>query len=90
MTYGLVASRDGRRKIGQRVGWVVVFSRRRDDPGADEHGGMGGTSSAEIIRPGGFILTNDHVISPAVNGGTVVVGYSDGRSSPPPSWDETS
>ena len=45
-------------------------------------GGPGGTGSGVIIRPGGFILTNDHVISPAVNGGAVVVRYSDGRSSP--------
>jgi putative serine protease PepD len=45
-------------------------------------GGAGGTGSGEVIRPGGFIMTNDHVISPAVNGGTLVIRYSDGRSSP--------
>jgi putative serine protease PepD len=44
-------------------------------------GGAGGTGSGEIIRAGGYILTNDHVISVAANGGAVSVRYSDGRSS---------
>jgi putative serine protease PepD len=55
---------------------------RGDDLGADDHGGAGGTGSGEIIRPGGFILTNDHVISPAANGGTIAVRYTNGRLSP--------
>jgi putative serine protease PepD len=45
-------------------------------------GGQGGTGSGEIIRAGGYILTNDHVISVAANGGSVAVRYTDGRSSP--------
>ncbi len=45
-------------------------------------GGGGGTGSGEIIRQDGYILTNDHVISVAGNGGAVSVRYSDGRSSP--------
>jgi putative serine protease PepD len=44
-------------------------------------GGPGGTGSGEIIRAGGYILTNDHVISVAANGGAVSVRYSDGRTS---------
>ena len=45
-------------------------------------GGPGGTGSGVIIRAGGYVLTNDHVISVAANGGSVAVRYSDGRSSP--------
>jgi putative serine protease PepD len=44
-------------------------------------GGAGGTGSGEIIRAGGYILTNDHVISVGANGGAVSVRYSDGRTS---------
>jgi putative serine protease PepD len=45
-------------------------------------GGAGGTGSGEIIKPSGYILTNDHVISTAAAGGSVTVRYTDGRSSP--------
>ncbi|WP_214402679.1 S1C family serine protease [Pseudonocardia lacus] len=45
-------------------------------------GATGGTGSGVIIRPGGFIVTNDHVISPALNAGSLVLRYSNGRSSP--------
>ncbi|MCO1658489.1 S1C family serine protease [Pseudonocardia humida] len=45
-------------------------------------GATGGTGSGVIVRPGGVIVTNDHVISPALNGGSLVVRYSNGRSSP--------
>jgi putative serine protease PepD len=49
---------------------------------AQASSGPGGTGSGEIIREGGYVLTNDHVISPAANGGAVAVRYTDGRSSP--------
>jgi putative serine protease PepD len=39
-----------------------------------------GTGSGVIIRSGGFILTNDHVISVGAGGGTVSLRYSDGRT----------
>ncbi len=45
-------------------------------------GGPAGTGSGEIIRAGGYVLTNDHVISVAANGGSVALRYSNGRSSP--------
>jgi putative serine protease PepD len=45
-------------------------------------GAAGGTGSGEIIRDGGYILTNDHVISVGANGGAVAVRYSNGQSSP--------
>lgn len=41
-----------------------------------------GNGSGEVIRSGGYILTNDHVISAAADGGEVSVLYSDGHSSP--------
>jgi putative serine protease PepD len=41
-----------------------------------------GTGSGEIIRSDGYILTNNHVISVAANGGGVEVLLSDGRSYP--------
>ncbi len=54
---------------------VVTISARA--PG----GQGGGTGTGEIIRSGGYILTNNHVISVAANGGAVEVLYSDGHSS---------
>jgi putative serine protease PepD len=52
---------------------VVTISARR--------GAQAGTGSGQIIRAGGYILTNDHVISVAAGGGNVSVQYSDGHSS---------
>jgi putative serine protease PepD len=44
-------------------------------------GGAGGVGSGEIIRSGGYILTNNHVILPAVaGGGAVQVVFSDGSA----------
>jgi putative serine protease PepD len=45
-------------------------------------GQASGTGSGAIIADGGYILTNDHVISVAADGGKLTVRYSDGRSSP--------
>ncbi|GIF25862.1 hypothetical protein Ate02nite_85920 [Paractinoplanes tereljensis] len=42
----------------------------------------GGNGSGEIIRDGGYILTNDHVISPAGARGAITVLFSDGRTAP--------
>src|SRR5262245_29499246 len=42
----------------------------------------GGTGSGEVIRSGGYILTNNHVISPAAQGGRVEVTFSDGSEAP--------
>jgi len=39
-----------------------------------------GTGSGVIFEDGGYILTNDHVISVAANGGHVTVLFSDGAS----------
>jgi putative serine protease PepD len=42
----------------------------------------GGTGSGEVIDAQGHILTNNHVVSPAVSGGAVTVLFSDGRTEP--------
>jgi putative serine protease PepD len=48
---------------------------------AARNGSDAGTGSGQIIRDGGYILTNDHVIAVAANGGQVSVLYSSGRTS---------
>jgi putative serine protease PepD len=40
--------------------------------------GGGSTGSGEVIKPDGHILTNNHVIASAANGGSVEVLFSDG------------
>jgi putative serine protease PepD len=42
----------------------------------------GGTGSGEVIKSDGYILTNNHVIAPAANGGKLEVLFSDGKSVP--------
>jgi putative serine protease PepD len=42
----------------------------------------GGTGSGEVIRSSGYILTNNHVISAAAQGGRVEVTFSDGADQP--------
>jgi putative serine protease PepD len=45
------------------------------------HGNGGsGTGSGEVIRSDGYVLTNNHVISIAANGGSVEVLFSDGQT----------
>jgi putative serine protease PepD len=39
-----------------------------------------GTGSGEVIRSDGYVLTNDHVISPAGAAGRVAVVFDDGRT----------
>ena len=45
-------------------------------------GRTGGTGSGEVIRSDGYILTNNHVISAAANGGKVEVLFSNGITAP--------
>jgi putative serine protease PepD len=42
----------------------------------------GGTGSGEVIKSDGYILTNNHVIAIAANGGSVGVQFSDGQTVP--------
>jgi putative serine protease PepD len=49
---------------------------------AAENASSGGTGSGAIIRSDGYILTNNHVISPAVGNGKLSVLYSSGKSVP--------
>jgi putative serine protease PepD len=44
--------------------------------------GGAGTGSGEVIQSGGYILTNNHVIATAANGGSVEVLFSDGHTAP--------
>jgi putative serine protease PepD len=44
--------------------------------------GGSGTGSGEVIRSDGYILTNNHVIAVAANGGSVEVLFADGQSAP--------
>ena len=44
--------------------------------------GGAGTGSGEILQSGGYIVTNNHVIAPAANGGTIEVLFADGISAP--------
>src|SRR5215831_7399394 len=44
--------------------------------------GESGTGSGEIIRSDGYILTNNHVIAIAANGGSVEVQFTDGQTEP--------
>jgi putative serine protease PepD len=46
------------------------------------NGAAQGSGSGEIIRAGGYILTNDHVISAAAGGGTIDVLFSSGHTEP--------
>jgi len=41
-----------------------------------------GSGSGEVIRPDGYILTNNHVISAAAGGGRVTVVFTDGTTAP--------
>jgi putative serine protease PepD len=49
----------------------------------DAHGpdGESGTGSGELIRDGGYVLTNQHVVGPAGSHGKLTVRYSDGTGS---------
>ena len=42
----------------------------------------GGTGSGEIIRSDGYILTNNHVVAIAADGGSVDVQFADGQTAP--------
>jgi putative serine protease PepD len=44
--------------------------------------GESGVGSGEVIRADGYIVTNNHVISPAASGGSITVTFSDGTTEP--------
>jgi putative serine protease PepD len=43
-------------------------------------GSSGGNGSGEVIRSDGYVLTNNHVISAAAQGGSITVLFSDGKT----------
>ena len=55
----------------RRTYFRVYFWRSKGTAGA-------GTGSGEVIKSDGYILTNNHVIAQAADGGTVEVRYADG------------
>jgi putative serine protease PepD len=65
-----------RRHLGSEQGHPV-----RGDHSAKGSSGAG-TGSGEVIKSDGYILTNNHVIAVAANGGSVEVQFSDGQTAP--------
>ena len=53
---------------------VVTISARGQDGG--------GTGSGEVIKSDGYILTNNHVVAVAADGGSVDVQFADGQPAP--------
>lgn len=47
---------------------------------AIENNGDQGSGSGFVIRPDGYIMTNNHVAAPAADGGSLTVVFEDGRS----------
>ncbi len=45
-------------------------------------GSQSGTGSGFVVRPDGYILTNNHVVAAAAEGGTITVVFQDGRQLP--------
>ena len=44
--------------------------------------GRSGTGTGELFKEGGYVLTNQHVVAPAGQGGRLSVQYSDGTDAP--------
>jgi len=47
-----------------------------------QKGSTGSTGSGEVVRDNGYILTNNHVISLAADGGEITVLFNDGKTAP--------
>ena len=47
-------------------------------------GSSGGTGSGIVLRSDGYVLTNNHVVAEAANGGTIVVSFNGGDQTPAP------
>ena len=71
---GQVSACDVTSVANQVIPSVVTISARGTDGG--------GTGSGEIIKSDGYIVTNNHVIAIAANGGSVEVQFSDGQTAP--------
>jgi putative serine protease PepD len=59
--------------VAEKVLPSVVTIRAQNGPSS-------GVGSGQIVRPGGYILTNDHVIAPAGDAGEISVRYADGST----------
>jgi putative serine protease PepD len=71
---GQVSACDVTSVANQVIPSVVTISARGT--------GGGGTGSGEIIKSDGYIVTNNHVIAIAANGGSVEVQFADGQTAP--------
>ncbi len=45
-------------------------------------GGQAGEGSGMVLTPDGLMLTNNHVVAPAANGGSIVAVFQDGTTAP--------
>jgi putative serine protease PepD len=45
-------------------------------------GGRGSTGSGFVVRPDGYVVTNNHVVSSAADGGSISVTFADGAQVP--------
>ncbi len=68
--------------VAKRVLPSVVTISAIGPPPAGGGQAAGDIGSGEIIRSGGYIVTNNHVVSVAANGGSVEILYSDGSTAP--------
>ena len=71
---GQVSACDVTSVANQVIPSVVTISARGSNGG--------GTGSGEIIKSDGYIVTNNHVIAIAANGGSVEVQFADGQTAP--------
>jgi putative serine protease PepD len=83
---GVVLARVHRRPDVTKVACVATTVANDRLPSVvriDVHAGNAiGTGSGEVIRSDGYILTNNHVISAAADGGSISVLFHDGETSP--------
>lgn len=66
--------------IGPSV--VTIAVTGQSGGGFGQSQAVSGTGSGVVIRSDGYILTNNHVVSAAVNGGSVSLEFSDGSTAP--------
>lgn len=84
---GVVLGQRGGSDVGGRGACAATRTAERGLPSVvtifAAGGGSSGSGTGELVKAGGYILTNEHVINVAANhaGGTLSVLYSDGHRS---------
>ena len=69
-------------KIGPSVVTIRVSGSGSGGSPFGQRQPVSGTGSGVVLNTDGYIVTNNHVVSAATNGGTVEVLFSDGRTAP--------